>query len=118
FGFPPWLLVKSTGGHHMVVMADVENLVDRYLACWAPHRSFPDPGGLFVKNDFGCEQLQVFRNGWSIYDFKQDEECQLIVLLTKSLRGQVNRDHEVLWSWCAFMARRADLFQPNPFSQD
>jgi len=66
-------------------------------------------------NDFGCENLQIFRNGFVIEDFSYEELCELAVLLTRSLRGQINRDHKMFWSWCSFLAhyfkQKVNLFR-------
>lgn len=83
-------------------MKACESLVNRYVDCWLPRR--PQYGGLYEDNDFGCEDLQVFRSGYRIEEFSQDELSQLAVLLTKSLRGQINADHKLFWAWCSFVA--------------
>jgi hypothetical protein len=85
----------------MTNISSIESLVDRYVECWKRHR--PEYSGLWEDNDFGCESLQVFRNGYQIETFSHRELCDLSVLLTRSLRGQINRDHKVLWSWCSFI---------------
>jgi len=84
-------------------MSVIEDLVDSYVGCWRKNR--PEYVGIFEDNDFGCEHLQVFRNGYNIEDFSYEELCELAVLLTRSLRGQINRDHKMFWSWCSFMTQ-------------
>ncbi len=79
-------------------MQAIEKLVDSYVACWLPKR--PTFNGIYERNDFGCEHLQVFR-AYSVQSFEHDELSQLCALLTRSLRGQINDDHMLLWAWCA-----------------
>jgi hypothetical protein len=59
--------------------------------------------------------LQIFRNGFTIEDFSHGELCELSGLLTRSLKGQINRDHKMFWSWCSFVAKyfyeQAGLFK-------
>ena len=75
----------------MTRMLRVEQLVDDYVACWIPKR--PRYSSLYENNDFGCEHLQIFRNGFNLVDFNHDELSQLASLLTRELRGQINNDH-------------------------
>jgi len=83
----------------MVNLAQVESLVNDYVSCWARYR--PTYTGTYEDNDFSCEGFQIFRNGFEIEDFNHDELSQLAILLTQGLRGQINRDHKIFWSWCA-----------------
>ncbi|MBA7500953.1 hypothetical protein ES704_03715 [subsurface metagenome] len=48
----------------MVAISGIESLVNRYVDCWRKYR--PQYTGLYEDNDFGCETLQVFRNGYKI----------------------------------------------------
>ncbi|GIU72810.1 MAG: hypothetical protein KatS3mg003_2289 [Candidatus Nitrosocaldaceae archaeon] len=57
----------------------------------------------------GCERLQLFRNNFNIEDFSYGEILELCVLLTKTLRMQINRDHKIFWSWCAQVALNASI---------
>jgi hypothetical protein len=50
-------------------MLKIEKLVADYIDCWKPTR--PTYANIFEDNDFGCEHLQVFRNGFEIFDFNQ-----------------------------------------------
>ena len=84
-------------------MSVIEELVDHYVGCWRKNR--PEYVGVFEDNDLGCEHLQIFKNGFAIEDFSHGELCELSVLLTRSLKGQINRDHKMFWSWCSFMAQ-------------
>ena len=85
----------------MINSRGMADLVRQYVACWTAQR--PIYSGIWEDNDFGCENLQIFRNGYAIERLGHDELCDLSVLLTKSLRGQINRDHKILWSWCSFL---------------
>jgi len=85
----------------MTQMLRVEQLVDDYVACWIPKR--PRYSSLYENNDFGCEHLQIFRNGFNLVDFNHDELSQLASLLTRELRGQINNDHYLFWAWCGFL---------------
>jgi hypothetical protein len=85
----------------MAQMLRVEQLVNDYIKCWIPNR--PAYSGLFESNDFGCEYLQIFRNGFTLFDFNHDELSQLASLLTRELRGQINNDHYLFWGWCGFL---------------
>ena len=84
----------------LVNVLRVEQLVNDYVKCWMSTR--PTYSGQWEDNDFGCEHLQIFRNGFNLEDFNHDELSQLAVLLTRELRGQINRDHKFFWAWCAF----------------
>ena len=96
----------------MTDLSIIENLVDRYVECW--RKSRPQYTGIYEDNDFGCEDLQIFRNDFAIETFAHHELCHLSALLTRSLRGQINKDHKLLWSWCAFTTlnyeEEVDLF--------
>jgi hypothetical protein len=95
----------------MVNIAQVEKLVDDYVSCWLPQR--PNYSGTYEDNNFGCEHLQIFRNGFTLESFNHDELSKLATLLTRELRGQINRDHKFFWAWCGFLTR---FFQKNvPF---
>ena len=48
----------------MVDISGIDSLVNRYVDCWRKYR--PQYTGLYEDNDFGCETLQVFRNGYKI----------------------------------------------------
>jgi hypothetical protein len=85
----------------LVDLQRVEQLVDKYVDCWKPHRL--GVSGLYEDNDFGCEHLQVIRNGFELEDFNHDELSQLTTLLTRELRGQINSDHKFFWAWVAFL---------------
>jgi hypothetical protein len=89
----------------MANIAALETLVDNYVQCWAPTRAQLQ-GALIENNDFGCEGLQVFRNAVKLEDFAHAEMTRLVVLLTRSLRGQINSDHYFLWSWAAHLTVR------------
>lgn len=82
-------------------MLRLEQLVNDYVKCWIPQRQIFS--GIFEDNEFGCENLQIIRNGFNLEDFNHDELCQLATLLTRELRGQINWDHKFLWAWCAFL---------------
>ena len=97
----------------MVDINGIESLVNRYVDCWKTIR--PAYTGLWEDNE-GWETLQVFRNGYEIEAFSHDEICRLSTLLTRSLRAQVNRDHKILWSWCAFLS--SQLTDHVTFFQD
>lgn len=79
----------------------MENLVNAYVTCWAPNTPNLESGSLYENNDFGCENSQIFRNNINIELFTHEEVCSLSWLLTRELRGQINMDHYVFWSWCA-----------------
>jgi len=85
----------------MTNMLRVEQLIDNYVTCWIPTR--PTYSGLWENNDFGCEHFQIFQNGFDINDFSHDELSLLGTLLTRELRGQINRDHYLFWAYCAFL---------------
>jgi len=87
----------------MTDMSNIEDLVDHYVGCWRKNR--PEYVGILEDNDFGCEHLQIFKNDFALEDFSHGELCELAVLLTRSLRGQINRDHKMFWSWCFFTAQ-------------
>lgn len=72
-------------------MSYIEKLVNNYVSCWMPIR--PTYSGVWEDNDFGCEHFQIFRNGFNLEDFSRDELSLLAILLTRELRGQINRDH-------------------------
>lgn len=84
-------------------MSVIENLVDRYVDCW--REKSPKYMGASEDTDLGCEHLQIFRKGLAVEDFSHGELCELAVLLTRSLRGQINRDHKIFWSWCSFITQ-------------
>ena len=81
----------------------IENLVDHYVDCWRDKH--PKYMGTSEDNDLGCEHSQIFRNGFAVEEFNHGELCELAVLLTRSLRGQINRDHKNFWSWCSFITQ-------------
>ena len=85
----------------MVNMSNVEQLVDKYVSCWLPQR--PNYSGIYEDNSFGCEHIQILRNGFTLESFSHDELSRLATLLTRELRGQINRDHKFFWAWCAFL---------------
>lgn len=87
----------------MYDMSVIEDLVNRYVDCWQEKR--PEYMTILEDNDFGCERLQIFRNGFAIENFSHEGLCELAVLLTRSLRGQINRDHKMFWSWCSFVTQ-------------
>jgi hypothetical protein len=92
--------------------ADREEIVDQYVACWAPQR--PTMWGLWEDNIFGCEHLQVFYDQPAeieVLDYL--ELADLGWLLTRSLRGQINRDHQIFWSWCGNLALATDFGDPT-----
>lgn len=94
-------------------MNQVKNLIDSYVECWQRHR--PDNKGIYEDIDCGCEYMQVFRNGFHVQDFSHGELCELAGLLTRSLKGQINSDHKIFWSWCSFVAQyfheKVELFK-------
>lgn len=96
-------------------MNAVKDLVENYIKCWQKNR--PEYKGMFEDNDFGCEHLQIFRNDFLVEDFSHGELYELAVLLTRSLRGQINRDHKIFWSWCSFITQyfheQVQLFRDN-----
>lgn len=109
-------ILSRDGVEIMVDMRAIESFVDSYVACWRKQRpQYTD--NIFEDNDFGCESLQVFRNGFEIEAFNHQELCLLSVLLTRALRGQINRDHKIFWSWCSFLtfrfSREVQLFQDH-----
>lgn len=79
----------------------IETFVNSYVDCWRPNAPNLDSGSIFENNDFGCENNQVFRNNLNIETFTHDELCSLSWLLTRELRGQINMDHYIFWSWCS-----------------
>ena len=87
-------------------MLRLEQLINDYVKCWIPLRQ--KYFGIFEENDFGCENLQIIRNGFNPEDFNHSELCQLATLLTRELRGQINWDHKSFWAWCAFLAIHFD----------
>jgi len=99
----------------MVDVSALDALVNRYVECWKLQR--PSYQGIYEDNDFGCEGFQIFRNDFRIEEFSHSEASQLAVLLTRSLRGQINRDHKLFWSWCSWLALnlrdKAGLFQDS-----
>lgn len=94
-------------------MTAAENLVNRYVDCWQQYR--PQYTGIYEDNDFGCEGWQIFRSGFAIEEFAHSELCELSVLLIRSLRGQINSDHKIFWSWVSFISyqlrNEVQLFQ-------
>lgn len=84
-------------------MTAIEDLVNRYVDCWQEKR--PEYMAVLEDNNFGCEHLQIFRNVFNIEDFSHEELCEMAVLLTRSLKGQINRDHKIFWSWCSFLTQ-------------
>jgi len=103
----------------MVDISGIESLADRDVDCWRKHR--PQYTGLYEDNDFGCETLQVFKSGYKIEAFSHSELCYLSTLLTRSLRGQINRDHKIFWSWCSFLTfelrDQVKLFQDGEWDE-
>jgi hypothetical protein len=96
----------------LVDLTKAEQLVDHYIQCWRKHR--PNFSGIYEDNDFGCEKLQLIRNGFLLEDFNHDEISKLASLLTRELRGQINWDHKFFWSYCGFLTfhlREIDLFK-------
>jgi hypothetical protein len=96
----------------LVDVAKAEQLVNDYIQCWRKHR--PNFRGIYEDNDFGCEKLQLIRNGFFLEDFDHDEISKLASLLTRELRGQINWDHKFFWSYCGFLTfylREVDLFK-------
>ena len=96
----------------MVDVAKAEQLVNDYIQCWRKYR--PNFSGIYEDNDFGCEKLQLIRNGFLLEDFNHDEISKLASLLTRELRGQINWDHKFFWSYCGFLTfhlREVDLFK-------
>lgn len=88
----------------MANMAEIEKLVDDYVKCWEPMRGQLGSANVIVEgNDAGCEHLQVFRSGVKPEDFTYLEMARLVVLLTRSLGGQINADHHILWAWTSFL---------------
>lgn len=87
-------------------------LVNDYVACWGTRPQ----GGIYEDNDLGCEHLQIFKNDLAIEEFTQDELLELCAHLTKSLQGQINRDHKLLWSWTAFLSSGSDV--PTSIDRD
>lgn len=94
------MITFFVGDDRLVDMLRVEQLINDYVNCWIPTR--PTYSGQWEDNDFGCEHLQIFRNGFNVEDFNHDELSQLASLLTRGLRGQINRDHKFFGAWCAF----------------
>jgi hypothetical protein len=92
-------------------MLRIEQLVNDYINCWIPNRPTYS-GTLYENNDFGCEHLQIFRNGFTLLDFNYDELSQLATLLTRELRGQINNDHYLFWAWCVFLTTFFDRDVP------
>lgn len=88
------------GDDRLVDMLRVEQLINDYVDCWIPTR--PTYSGEWEDNDFGCEHLQIFRNGFNVEDFNHDELSQLASLLTRELRGQINRDHKFFLGMVCF----------------
>jgi len=97
----------------MVDINTIEKLVNNYVDCWKEKR--PKYTGIYEDNDLGCETLQIFRNGFRIEEFTHRELCLLSIFLTRSLRGQINRDHKIFWSWCSSITRE---FRDEPLFQD
>jgi hypothetical protein len=98
----------------LVDIAKAEQLVNDYIQCWRKHR--PNYSGIYEDNDFGCENLQLIRNGFFLEDFDHDEISKLASLLTRELRGQINWDHKFFWSYCGFLTfhlREIDLFKDS-----
>lgn len=95
----------------MTDMQNIEVLIDKYVDCWKIQR--PTYDGIFEDNNFGCENFQIFQNNFHIQKFNHEELCQLSSYLTRSLRGQINRDHKMFWSWCShitYQFRDVQLF--------
>jgi hypothetical protein len=101
----------------MVDMVKAESLIDEYVKRW----NRPAFWGIFEDNDFGFEELQLIRNGFSFVDFTHDELSKLAVLLTKELKGQINWDHKFFWSYCYFLTiylyPQIDLFRNYDWRQ-
>jgi len=102
----------------LVDMLRVEQLVNDYVKCWLPVR--PTYSGEWEDNELGCEHLQIIRNGFILEDFDHDELCKLATLLTRELRGQINRDHKFFWAWCSFLTiyfeKTVSLFDDRDWS--
>jgi len=96
----------------LVDMVRVEQLVNAYVKCWIPKRS--NYSGDYEDIESGCEHLQIIRNGFDLEDFDHDELSKLAMLLTRELRGQINRDHKFFWAWSGFLTfyfiERVSLF--------
>lgn len=99
-------------------MLRVEQLVNDYVKCWIPQR--PTYSGEWEDNEFGCEHLQIIRNGFNLEDFNHDELSKLATLLTRELRGQINWDHKFFWAWCAsliiYFEKSVSLFSDRDWS--
>ena len=110
----PYHQSKKRKQYELVDIAKAEQLVNEYIKCWKKHR--PNFSGIYEDNDFGCEKLQLIRNGFSFEDFNHDEISKLSSLLTRELRGQINWDHKFFWSYCSFLTfhlREVDLFKDS-----
>src|SRR5262249_39730550 len=84
----------------------VQALVDQYVNQWRATSGGNPPDAISEESDFGFEDLQVFRNGFSIDTFTHHELCELSWLLTRSLGGPVNSDHKLFWAWTVFFVTR------------
>jgi hypothetical protein len=85
----------------LVDTGKLEQLVNDYVKCWIPHRKTYT--GIYENNDFGCEHLQIVKNGFNLEDFNHDELSKLACLLTRELRAQICTDHKFFWTYCAFL---------------
>lgn len=81
-------------------------IVDNYIKCWDNDSKIKISNrmeNITESNDGGCEHLQLFRNGISPESLSYADVCNLSWLLTRELKGQINRDHFFYWSWCYYV---------------
>lgn len=76
----------------------IEQLVDSYVAAWLPRRQ--RYSGIY--EDFGDDEKLLLCNNAITPDLLNHSEIShLVPLLTRQLRAIINKDHKLLWAWCA-----------------